>query len=617
MSAVIFFGKDFIFKKNYNTFAVKKGDIVNSISVNGSVVSNLISDLYFDASGKIKKINFQTGDKIKMDDVLAELEAEQEKKHLEQAELLKKDADDLIVSSQLIGKKSEELYNKLKNLEIALGEIQLNNIKEINKRNIKIAKLKIQNIQSDLNNNQEELLSAEQNIKETAVYGEETITKNKQLIKETVGEILSISSSTLIETDNILGIDNKEANNQFEEYLGILKSGTFKNARLVYEQVKSDYTEVNDAFNLLNKDEELGTEKPEEKKEEEEIDIMPSVKSTETLLAAIDNLLFKTRILLNNTKTYELLPNIKRPKGDTKKIFTKDELTDFKSMIDDRKNENSTKIDLLKSQKESLALNEKNLLIAKIKFQNEYDKINLNHQEIEKKLDETQENLIKIKEDNDFLIKTAELTLNEKRKNLIVNEKVEIKKLLNKAKELLLLAQENLSKTKLKVPNNCVITDIKAKVGNDISPSQIFAIAISTQVIAEADILESDINKIKIGQKTIFNFADNLKFEEKSTGEIIAIDQNNKKIIAALDKYSSNIIQFGMPIGLTVIIAQKNSVLAVPQNTIFNNEKNKKTIKILINKKIQDIEIKTGIIGNNNMVEIVSGLKEGEEVIIF
>ena len=340
------------------------------------------------------------------------------------------------------------------------------------------------------------------------------------------------------------------------------------------------------------------------------------------LLLSADNLLFKTRILLNNSKTYD---PVLRPKDDIKKIFTKNELNELKLIIDNRKNANSEKIDLLESQKELLASTEKNLLLAQKKSSGEYDEIDFNNQEINRKLKAAQENLVKIKKNDNFLIETAELNLNKKQKNLATikeNNEVKIdmadlKKLSDKTKDLLSLAQENLNRTKLKIPNNCIITDIKTKIGNDISPSQIFAIAISTQVIAEAKILESDINEIKIGQKTIFDFANNLKFEEKSAGEIIAIDQNNKKITVALDEYSSNIIQFRMPVGLTIIIAQKNNILTVPQNTIFNNEENKKMVKILINKKIQDRKIKTGIIGNNSMVEIVSGLEKGDEVIIL
>ncbi|MEA2065018.1 MAG: efflux RND transporter periplasmic adaptor subunit [Patescibacteria group bacterium] len=630
LSAAVFFGKDYIFKKDYNIFTVKKSNIVNSVSANGFIVSDLINDLYFNASGKIKKINFQIGDEIKTGDTLAELKAEQEKQHLAQAELLVKKSENLILSnSSLIDKEAKKLNLELLNLEIKLGEIQLNNIKGVWERDIKIEELKIQNIKTALNDNQLELLNAEQKIEQTTDKGNKEIEKNQQSLTITVKEILLMSSSTLIQVDNILGIDNEESNDQFEEYLGVFKKGVFKNAKLVYEEAKNDYSKTNDIFNLLyeDKNSELDTEKSEEENGElkEKIDIMPTAELTGILLTSMDNLLFKTRILLNNTETYELPPNKKRSKGDTKKIFTKNELGEFKSMIDERKNENSFKIDLLENQKESLVLTEKDLLTAQKKVQDEYNKINLSNQEIKKSLEAMRENLINIKEDVNFLIEAAKSDLDKKQKNLTVIKRDndvktgadDLKKLSEKAKGLLSLAQKNLDETKLKVLNDCIITDIKNKIGDDISPSQIFAIAISTQVIAEANISESDISKIKIGQKTIFNFDDNLKFKEKSSGEIISVDQDNKKIKAALGEYSSNIIQFGMPIGLTIITAQKNDALIIPQNIIFNNEENKKTVKILINKKAQDKEIKTGIIGDNNMVEIVSGLEEGEEVIIF
>lgn len=610
--------KFFIFKKDYNTFTVKKGGIINSISANGFVVSNLISDLYFDASGKIEKINFQANDEIKRDDILAELEAAREKKHLAQAKKLKRETGDLIFLNSLPKKEVEKIGIEMADLEIALGEIQLNNMKGIGERDIKIAELKIQSIQNILNNSQAELLNAEERIKNVKNIGENKITESSELLINTIQDILLNSSSTLAYADNILGIDNKEANDQFEEYLGVLKRGVLKNSKLAYKQAIDDYLNADDNFNLFKKNNDLDIEKIEGELEEkkEKIDIMPTVELAQKLLLSIDSLLFKTRILLNNTKTYEIAPSKKKSKKDAKKIFTKNELSDFKSMIDGIKIENSEKINLLKNQKESLLLNEKNLLLAQKKEQNEHNKINLNCQKIKKTLDEMQKNLIQIKDNNNDLIEITELKLNEKRKDLTLNKKIDIKKLPNKAEKLLSLAQKNLSDTKLKAPNNCIITGIKAKIGDDISPSQIFAIAISTQVIIEASISESDINKIKIGQKTIFDFAGNLKSEEKKAGKIIAIDLDNKKIKAALDEYGSNTIRFGMPINSTVIIAKKENTLFIPLNAIIEDS-GRITVKILQNKKIQDKKIKTGIIGNNNMVEIISGLNKGEEVIIF
>ena len=190
--AAVFFGKDFIFKKDYNTFTVKKSDIISSVSANGFVVSNLISDLYFDASGKIKKINFQTGDEIKMNDVLAELEAEQEKKHLSEAKLLLERADNnLRIINSLTEKEVKEFSIKLTNLEIKIEEVKLSALMGSSERNIKIEELKIQNLQNLLTSSDADLLSAKQKIDEIADKGEEEIKKNQRLLTETVEEIFT------------------------------------------------------------------------------------------------------------------------------------------------------------------------------------------------------------------------------------------------------------------------------------------------------------------------------------------------------------------------------------------------------------------------------------------
>ena len=74
-----------------------------------------------------------------------------------------------------------------------------------------------------------------------------------------------------------------------------------------------------------------------------------------------------------------------------------------------------------------------------------------------------------------------------------------------------------------------------------------------------------------------------------------------------------------MTVSVTIFTNRKNDVLMIPERAVINKD-NKKTVRVLIDKKNQKIvekEVLTGLRGNEGMVEVISGLNENEEVVTF
>jgi len=70
----------------------------------------------------------------------------------------------------------------------------------------------------------------------------------------------------------------------------------------------------------------------------------------------------------------------------------------------------------------------------------------------------------------------------------------------------------------------------------------------------------------------------------------------------------------GMSADIDILLAEKKSVLQIPERALKDVE-GKKFVQILENKKASEREVKTGMKGDGGMIEVVSGLREGEQVI--
>jgi len=70
-----------------------------------------------------------------------------------------------------------------------------------------------------------------------------------------------------------------------------------------------------------------------------------------------------------------------------------------------------------------------------------------------------------------------------------------------------------------------------------------------------------------------------------------------------------------MSADVTIKTAQKDGVLTIPGAAIEKKD-DKAFVQILKDEKLEKIEIQIGLRGNDDMVEVVSGLTEGAQIAI-
>jgi macrolide-specific efflux system membrane fusion protein len=138
----------------------------------------------------------------------------------------------------------------------------------------------------------------------------------------------------------------------------------------------------------------------------------------------------------------------------------------------------------------------------------------------------------------------------------------------------------------------------------------------------EALINEANIAYLKVGQPVSITF-DAFGGDKKFTGTIAQVDPSaetsdgvvNYKIKVSLSSKDAT-IRPGMNANIDVSAGGATNVLAIP-NVLIIKKDGKTFVNVITDekkKKYKEVEVKTGFIGDSNLVEIVSGLKEGDKV---
>jgi len=194
------------------------------------------------------------------------------------------------------------------------------------------------------------------------------------------------------------------------------------------------------------------------------------------------------------------------------------------------------------------------------------------------------------------------------------------------AREAYELALNNLKKSELRAPVTGTITDVAYESGEVFTAGvgeQVFGKMISSDMIIEAEVPESDILKVNTGQHATATF-ESLTSSDEFSADIVSIDPSSTvsqdvvdyKIKLRLNNKDLR-LKAGMSTDVDVQIVSKENVLKIPLRAI-KTQGNQKTVDVLEkNNEIRTVSIETGLEGDEAMVEVRAGLKEGENVVTF
>lgn len=186
------------------------------------------------------------------------------------------------------------------------------------------------------------------------------------------------------------------------------------------------------------------------------------------------------------------------------------------------------------------------------------------------------------------------------------------------------IALANLEKAALKAPVNGKVTKVNYKKGEIIANgmSTSFGKMISSDLLIEADIAESDIAKVKVNDNAILTY-DALTDDEKFKVTVLSVDPDAtiiQDVVYYVVKFKledtlDSRLKSGMTANIDIETNRKNKVLAIPERLV-KEENNQKYVNVLdATNQQQRRDVKLGMRGDEGLVEVINGLKEGEKVI--
>jgi HlyD family secretion protein len=176
----------------------------------------------------------------------------------------------------------------------------------------------------------------------------------------------------------------------------------------------------------------------------------------------------------------------------------------------------------------------------------------------------------------------------------------------------------------IKAPIAGVVTQSNYKVGEQSSGAKPVIVMIAeNNYEIDIDVSETDIAKVKINDPakvTLDAYGDSVKFE----GRVMFIEPA-ETLIQGVTYYKVKIdfspdinhpIKPGMTATAEIATATRDNIIMIPMRAVLDKDGNK-YVRVLVNGQPVENAVSLGLSGDGGLVEIISGVNEGDSVITF
>ncbi len=565
---------DFVLEK------IVRGEISQEISETGVVRAGQEINLSFKNIGRIKAIYVGVGDIVEPGQSLAELDATQLFIQLDEAKAVLEMAETKL-SRLLAGASEEEIriaQTAVDNLESHLAKIEKSNA-----QNITGAKAQISSAQVSLQGAEQRLIDAQ--------------AKAKRELAQAYEGGLNVLESVFLQVDNAFNVVDSVQRTYFhindQESIRVRENKTtIKNAR---DRVKSFLEIAKSGLKTENIDK--------------------AILEAKNALGIVSGALTVIRDVCETPFYRHLISKTDKASLDAQRTSIASALTNiinaqqaiFSAQLIGQTNINIAKASFA-SAESALALTQENLAAVEAKAV-------LQSTQAEGQLKTAQDQLALIKVEPrpvDIAFHQAQISQAQARKTLL---------------------EEQIQESVLKSPVRGKITNLIKRTGETVQPIEpIVSLLPENPFQVEVGIYEQDIVGVGLGNPVDIVL---VAFPDKVfAGEVISIDPT-EKLIGGVVYYKATIdfkeetpagLKPGMTADIVIKTVFKENVLIISndaihpvRNRISNGvqEKNGKFIvQVFKDGLIQDRVIEIGLKGDDDMVEVVSGLEEGEEVVV-
>jgi len=522
------------------TAQVARGTLTQTVETTGYLESADKVDLSFGTSGSVNVVFVEVGNKVKAGDLLAALDVSRL-----DAQVQSSWQSVQIARANLIQKQAGSTDQAIAVSEASVASAQVS----------------LDSVEADWENQKD---SNNENLSQTY----------QDLVQVLKDNMLAVHSA-FSDADEILGIDNSMANDDFEGVLGANDWQSLNSANNAYRVAKISRDEAETKVLLLSTDAEI-------------IDIEIALDLVKKSFSDIETVLYYTRLTLDGTNVATT-------------TFSSADLSALKTVVDTARTSIQTEETSLLAQEQTISLLEISNETSLTSATNLVSKYAAALVEAEAALEQTK-----------ALPRSVDLAPYEAS---LAQAEVEYS-----------LAQLNLLDAQIYSPIDGEITAADLEVGERVAATtSVITIQSSGRGFQiKADISEADISKVALNNSVEVTF-DAFGDDQKFTGKVVKIDPSEKDIDGVIyyqttvyiDAVPENIdLKPGMTANIKVLTSKKENVLIVPQRAVLERTDGVKYVRVPNGESFDEREVVVGTRGDDGLLEILSGLSEGETIIV-
>lgn len=178
-------------------------------------------------------------------------------------------------------------------------------------------------------------------------------------------------------------------------------------------------------------------------------------------------------------------------------------------------------------------------------------------------------------------------------------------------------AQAQLENTVIKSPANGIVSARNVEVGEIAAQMPVMTVVDIDPVVVETKVTESEVNKLKVGQKVDVNVeaAGKKPFQGVISSISPAAEERSSAFPVKIEIANpQHLLKPGMFAEVKLVLDTKKGAVVIPKEAVVDSGSNKTVFRIE-NNQAHLVEITTGT-SDEKRVEVLSGLSKGQEVVI-
>jgi HlyD family secretion protein len=183
--------------------------------------------------------------------------------------------------------------------------------------------------------------------------------------------------------------------------------------------------------------------------------------------------------------------------------------------------------------------------------------------------------------------------------------------------------QASINKSRIIAPFSGVVTKQDAKPGETVGAQESLVSLNSDDIYIEANVSEINVGKVAAGNKVEVRFdalpsevfMGHISFIDPAETVIDQVVNYKLRIELEPDSRITSEVKSGLTANVRIQTREKDAVLAIPSYAITQENGKSFVQKFSSSSDPVKIEVKTGLVGSDGKVEVLSGLEEGDRVI--